>query len=197
MSTRQPIRVLVFCALAFFIGASRADTWSFEAKSSDRAFSFGATRIVLTTDARGNRQYPDFILKVFRDKELRAQYRGVAFDQVFASPDNGLFLGLSTAGIPGTAVVLFDKDGNLRLLATHGLAEFEYCSKSVTVSREWYDEKNPQVRFALESSGKEQGIFLRDCKGRTVELLDTVQKAYNRAFDQTRAETARAGQRGR
>src|SRR3989442_6564906 len=119
-------RLQALAGLSFLLLNAHADSWSYDPKASDREFKFGATRIVVTTDARENRKYPDFVLRIFSDQELRAQYRGIGFEQVFASPDNELFLGLSNRGIPDTAVVLFDKKGNLRLLATHGLAEFDY-----------------------------------------------------------------------
>jgi hypothetical protein len=189
-------RLFAFGLIVLLSTFANADTWRYKPTSADQTYTFGETRVVLTTDARKNQQFPDFILKVFRGRELQAQYRGISFDRIFAAPDNSLFLGLSNSGIPGTAVVLFDNDGNLRLLAAHGAAEFDYCAKSVTTQREWFDENNPQVKFVLEAkAGEARGIFLRDCRGRTVELTDVVLKAYNRSFDKTRAETARAGQR--
>lgn len=144
---------------------------------------FGETKIVLITDGRADRKSPDFILQVFKNDQLQAQVHNVSFDQVFPSPDGRFFVGLSNRGIPGTAVVVFNDRGAITLLASHGIAEFDYCRKSVTVEREWYDNENPQVKFNVEPTlAGSAGITLRDCHGLTVDLADVVLKAYNASY---------------
>jgi len=168
----------IAAAVLFFAGSNaHADSWNYRPVATDRTFNFGATRIVLTTDARKNQKFPDFQIQVLRDEKEQARFSGISFDELYASPDNELFLGLSNSGVPGTAVVLFSSGGRIGLLANHGLAEFDYCRKSVTLERVWYDEKSPQIRFALDGKYGAPGIYLQDCRGRTVELLHTVQKA--------------------
>jgi len=184
----------LFFLFAFIVAAkiAAADSWSFDPVKEDRVETFGSSRIVLTTDARKNSMYPDYVLSIYYKDELRAQYRGLAFQQLFASPDNSRFLGLSNRGLPGTAVVLFDKDGNLLLEVKHGLAAFNYCTESVTLVRKWFDEKKPDVKFvANEKHGGYQAITLRDCKGNTTDLIDLVLQAYNRSFQQSAASGIR------
>jgi len=176
---------IVAAALCLASSIAYADSWKYPPVATDRTFDFGATRVVLTTDARKNQKLPDFRVRVLRDGKEQALFSGVAFDELYASPDKELFLGLSNSGIPGTAVVLFSSKGRIGLLANHGLAEFDYCSKSVTLERVWYNEKSPEVRFDLDGKNGAPGIYLQDCKGRTVELLRTVQNAYARAAEQS------------
>lgn len=162
-------------------GFARADSWSFPAEVEVREFTHGSVRVVLTQDGRVNQKYPHFLFEVFDDGKRVAQVPGIGFDRLVASKDNTMFVGLSNSGIPGTAVVLFSKLGTIALLAQHGLAEFDYCSKSVTLERVWFDEESPNVRFQLEDTDPNPGIYLRDCRGQDVELLKTVQEAFARA----------------
>ncbi|WP_416757456.1 hypothetical protein ACNI65_14310 [Roseateles sp. So40a] len=176
-------------ALALAASVAHADSWKFPATTTDRTFDFDATRIVLTTDARKSQRMPDFQMRVLLAGREQARFPGVSVDQIFASPDKKVFLGLSNQGLPGTAVILFSNTGRIILLANHGLAEFDYCSKSVTLARDWYDQLKPEIRWDLDNE-KNPGIYLRDCKGQTIELLSTVQLAYARAA-QLMAKTPR------
>lgn len=172
----------VFLALALVSApTARADTWRYPPTVESKVIRHGSVRIVLTTDARQDQWYPDFTLEVFKDDEQMARIPGVAFDKLFASQDNTLFVGLSNSGLPGTAVVVFTDQGRVILLAKHGFAEFDYCQRSVTLARVWFDAERPDVRFQIGSNDGKVGIFLRNCKGQEVELLDTVQAAYAKA----------------
>lgn len=162
---------LVGALLASTVRTALADTWSFE--SSQREFKFDDEfRVVVTTDAHKDTQVPDFEVRIYSGAKLLALYPGIAFDHVIASPNRKLFVGLSNAGIPGTAAAVFTLDGRLLLLATHGLASFKYCEQSVTLLRRWYDEENPDVRF--DAAPEEGGITLRSCSGQRVSLLEVV-----------------------
>jgi len=67
-----------------------------------------------------------------------AQYKNVGFEEVFASPDNEYFLGVSNSGIPGTAFVIFNKKGNLIREEKHGfMAMSIYTEMSITLHRTW------------------------------------------------------------
>lgn len=178
--------------LAALSSIAIADSWKFDPVKKDRVETFGETKIVLTTDARKNRQYPDFVLAIYGNNELFAKYRGVSADKIFASQDNSHFLGLSNSGLPGTAVVLFDKKGNLLLEVKHRTATFDYCDESVTLIRTWFDAENPDVRFVVdEKYGGYKSITLRDCRGNTVDLMATVLKAYNTSFQRNAASGVR------
>lgn len=161
--------------------AAHADSWRYPKKVESEKFVFGSTRVVLTMDARKNQKYPDFLLQIFKDGKQVARVPGVHFEKLFASKDNHVFVGLSNRGIPGTAVVVFTSDGVVTLLARHGLAEFDYCSKSITLERVWFDEGNPSVRVQLGDQEPTPGIFLRNCSGQEIELIKTVQDAYAKA----------------
>jgi len=168
-----------------------ADSWSYPAKVSDKVFTFGDTKIVLTVDGTKDQKSPDFLFRVYENEQLRAQIHNVWFEQVFASPDRRLFLGLSNSGIPGTAAVLFDRHGSVSLLVNHGIAKFDYCEESVTVQRRWYDEANPRVDFHSDKKAKgTSGITLADCRGQIIDLGDVVLKAYNTTFQGTLRDKA-------
>jgi hypothetical protein len=51
--------------------------------------------------------------------------------------------------------------------ATRGL---HYCSWTVTNAREWFDSKNPNVRFQF-TDGKLVQVLARGCDGADVRLL--------------------------
>jgi hypothetical protein len=169
-------KVLLPFLLAGALSHARADSWNFEPTVVNREYSFGQTKVVLSSDARLNQKLPDYLLVVYESGAEVARYPGIAFDALFASPTNDLFVGLSNSGIPGTAVVVFDKTGSIRLLASHGLAEFDYCEKSVTLKRVWYDGKQTALDFELDQT--DPGIYLRNCRGQRVELLRTVMAAH-------------------
>jgi len=181
----NPLRlVLQVCLVLVSLAApplAKADSWRYPPTVESETISHGNVRIVLTTDARLNQKYPDFVLEVFNGDKHVARIPGVSFDRLFPSPDNTLFVGLSNSGLPGTAAIVFTDQGRVTLLAQHGLAEFEYCSKSVTLNRVWFDAERPDVRFRLGANETKAGIFLRDCKGQDIELVETVQSAYAKA----------------
>jgi hypothetical protein len=174
------MRALFWAVLFLAAPFAIADSWSYPAERTEKVHTFGETRIVLITDATQNHKYPDFIFQVFKNDQLQSQVHNVSFEQVFSNPGANLFVGLSNDGRPGTAVVVFNDRGAIGLLASHGIAEFDYCEKSISVQRVWYDAENPQVTFLAETKiPGAAGITLRDCRGRTVDLADVVLKAYN------------------
>src|SRR6266849_2722232 len=125
-------RAFIVVAAVAFASIAIADSWSYKPIKQDRTDEFGPIKVVLTTDATKNRQWPEFTVQVLRDGLMQAQYRGIAFERLYAAPDRSVFVGLSNGGIPGTAIVVFGPAGELRLLVDHGVAEFDYCEKSVT-----------------------------------------------------------------
>jgi hypothetical protein len=188
-------RILILASLLSAPPFALADSWNFPATRSERTFSFDDTRVVLTTDGTADRKWPDFIFQVFRKDQLQSQVHNVGFDQVFASADRKWFVGLSNRGIPNTAIVVFNDQGAITLLVPHGLAEFDYCEKSVTFERRWYDQDDPQVKFNVETKVPgAAGITLRDCRGRTVDIADVALKSYHtsyKAIMQARAKRPR------
>jgi len=65
------------------------------------------------------------------------------------------------------------------LLADHVFAKFDYCGESPTFIKEWYDAKDPQLRFPSSQfkGDKVPGITVRSCNGQTIDLLDAVNNA--------------------
>ena len=169
-----------------------ADSWKFDPIEKSKVETYGDIKIIQTTDARKDRQYPDFLLSIYVKDELLAKYKGVSFQKLFASPDNSRFVGLSNRGLPGTAVVVFDNKGNLLLEVKHALAAFDYCDESVTLVRRWYDEEKPDVQFVPdEKYGGYKEIKVRDCRGKSEDLIKLVLRAYNNSFQRTAASGGR------
>lgn len=191
-ATFRGFRILLSIIAIAFCSTAVADSWTFPAERVEKTFVFGDTKIVRIRDARTDQKFPEFTLQIFEKDQLRTQVQRVSFERIFASPDQRVFVGLSNAGIPGTAVVVFDRHGAIVLLVNHGIAQFDYCDESVTLVRRWYDEGNPQVTFP--SDGKTtgtSGITLRDCRGETVDLLDVVLKAYSTTVQRTLRDSAK------
>ena len=152
-------------------GVARGDSWSFPREITTDEYSYGDVRIIRTRDARSNEQYPEWAIHIYRGSELRALYRGVSFEVLAASDNNRVFVGISNSGLPDTAIIVFDADGNLRLLQRHVPNTFDYCQESITLVREWYDEEQPDLRFDYDDDGDFRSISVRGCKGERIDLM--------------------------
>ena len=165
-------RIALLCVLVIGIPAvSYGDSWAFEAKVTEKEYEFGKTKIVLKVDAVKDQSYPEHTLFIYLDGELMAQYKNVGFEKIFASKDSKFFLGVSNSGIPGTAFVIFDKEGNLLREEKHNfMAMSIYTEISVTLHRKWYDPEKPGVEFITD--GKRLGkVLIRSHTGKTYNLL--------------------------
>jgi hypothetical protein len=177
--------VILLSGLGLQPPAAIADSWKFDPVEKSRTETYGNIRIVQTVDGRENVRYPDFILSIHSGDQLLARYKGVRYQQLFAAPDHSLFVGLSNNGLPGTAVVVFDNRGNLLLEVKHGAAAFDYCDKSMTLVRRWYDDEKPDVQFIPDKEyGGYKAITVRDCKGKTEDLQQLVLRAWGNALRQ-------------
>lgn len=173
----------IACIASLFCSVALADSWRFDPVLWQHSETFGNSKVVKLRDARRNQVFPEFIIEVHENKQLRARLRGVAFEKLFISPDKSLFLGLSNDGLPGTAVVLFDKSGNLLLEVKHDVAAFDYCRQSSTRLREWFDAEKSMVKFVPDTEyGGYKSITLRDCHGNEVNLQEVIATAYARAI---------------
>ncbi|OFA01063.1 hypothetical protein DUGA2_43950 [Duganella sp. HH101] len=146
---------------------------------NERKFKFGDITIVQSFNSMKDPMSPEFKVRVYDKKRLLLQLSDAAFDSFYPSPNGEAVVGLSNGGWPGTAAIIFDRRGRVLLLVEHGLAEFDYCSQTSTFIKEWYDGKDPQVKFPIFDTRKTPipGITLKDCHGQTVDLLDTISKA--------------------
>ena len=166
------------CILVFFVlitaaaGRRAGDSGVFV--SGTENFKFGKTRIVQQIDASKSWAWPVFTLSIFHENELMAMYKDINCQKFFASPDNQYFLGVSNRGVPGTAFVIFDNQGNLIREEKHQFfTEPYYCSESVIMRREWYNEKNPQIQFVVEN-GRLEKLFINGCNQERYNLLNRI-----------------------
>jgi hypothetical protein len=171
------IAVAVFSLL--FSAQAHADMPSMKRTKTEQTTPFGDIKIKQSFNSTRDPMSPEFKLQLYNKGKLLLQLNDAAFDAFYAAPGGEAFVGLSNGGWPDTAVIIFDRSGRILLLARHSLARFRYCRETSTFLREWYDAKDPQVRFPQYQAGQDRppGITIRDCRGQTVDLLDTVSKA--------------------
>jgi hypothetical protein len=166
-----------------------ADTWSFPICISDdgtvvkeppKIYTFGDTRIELECDTTKSGNYLEFLLRIYDSNNLMAMYRNVAFEDIYASEDNSFFVGLSNCGIPGTAFVVFDKNGRLLrevkhqfLHASYSDYDRVYSNQSVTLVREWYDKNNVDIQFQIDQ-GRLEDVVLKGSTGLEYRLLHQI-----------------------
>lgn len=173
----------MFAVAAMMMPAfARADSWRFPAVIQTDPEQHGDITIRRIRDARKDQKYPDYSVEITRADHLLARIPGVYYEKLFAAPDGSLFVGLSNVGLPGTAVIIFDRQGRLRLEVKHGMAEFDYCEESVTLRREWFDAERPEVTFTKDPKWGSYKVNLRTCRGKDVELMTAIRDAYNRSF---------------
>lgn len=167
-----------------------ADMPSNERIRQEKNYAFGDTRIRQIFDSRKDPMGPDFIVEVRNKGRLVMRLSEVAYHQFFAAPDNELFVGLSNSGWPNSAVIIFNSRGEILLQARHGTSAFDYCATTSTFLQLWYDGRDPQVKFEPYHYGDKEvpAITLKDCHGKTVDLLDTVRKANDKGYRTLRQE---------
>lgn len=169
--TAARMRVAILATAALVPGpALLADTWSFEPTVVADEYVFGDVKIVRARDATEDQQYPEWAIAIYVADELRAFYSGLGFEHIAASPDNRIFVGISNSGLPGTAVVVFDRRGNLLLERRHDRDAFDYCERSEILVRKWYDEAEPDVRYDFDDGGGLRRLTVRGCQGELVEI---------------------------
>jgi hypothetical protein len=128
-------------------------------------------------------------VRIIDGGQVVAELDHVGFDVLTASPNASLFVGLSNQGEDPTRVVAFDRQGRVLLQVTEGAALFDYCSESVTYVRVWHGSKAEDVHF--EEGDFLPGVTLLDCRGKRVNLVETVSAALARFPREYRAAKAR------
>ena len=167
------MRIFLFIIMVYSSIAG-ADQWFYKEEIQKDEFHFGDTTIERIVDATKDNQYPEFIIKIYTNNELQALYKGLHFEDIIATNSNKVFVGVSNHGLPGKAVMIFDSEGNLREMVNHKKSLFEYCSWSVTVSREWYAKNNPSLEFEYDEKGEIKTVSARSCKGGRVDILEAL-----------------------
>lgn len=171
-------KCLTALALLLLSSAAPCDTLSGKRDIDVKVFRFGDTLIRQTYDSRRDPGSPEMKFEVYVGGQLKLLLNNALFSQFFPSPDNELIVGLSNTGWPGSAVIVFDTGGRILLWSDHLSAQFDYCFKTSTFGRVWYDAKDPQVRFpAGHAYTRMYGITLKSCKGGTIGLVEAVNGA--------------------
>lgn len=151
------VSLLILCCAC---GLLLADSWAYPRELQTKTHEFGNSKITVEIDGTGNTGFPPHAMSVFRDGAVVACIPNIAFEQVHASADQRYFVGLSNSGIPGTAFVVFDADRNLIREVNHPfMPKGIHTTMSVTVSRVWFDAREPAVEFEVDPRG------LRGCFG--------------------------------
>jgi hypothetical protein len=167
-------RLVFALAILAFAAVAAADSWQWRARTDVFEFGDGLRFEYRVRPFDGGRQAHTEVVVEKQGKRL-AGYSEMGFDRMYAAPDNGLFVAISNSGLPGTAVAVFAANGELWLYAKHDVADFDYCERSITVVRAWFDDDNPDVQFDAELGLS--GITLTDCHGKRINLQDTVAAA--------------------
>lgn len=159
------------------IGSAPAagDSVSFNKVLSEQYYAFGDIEFVRIYDGRGRR--PTWRVEVFRGGRRIATHPNASFEDIFANGANDLFVGISNFGIPGTALVQFDDDGNMLDWMDH--SSLPTCGESVTVLRNWYADERPQVVFEYTPTGADAyatDVRVLLCDGKTFFTASTVER---------------------
>jgi hypothetical protein len=99
---------------------------------------------------------------------------GAFADYIVASEDGQYIVGLSNRGAVD-AFWIRNLNGKvierkMNSPSANAWREVHYCAESVTNMREWFDIKNPNVRFQF-AGGRLAQVVVRGCDGSDVHLL--------------------------
>jgi hypothetical protein len=172
MNTCQALLASLMLAIA---PAALADSWKVKRASHTYRFRDGL-RIVTANDAARTPEAPRYRLRIFHGRKLIAEYENLGFEVLAASGDEQLFVGISNYGFPGTAAVVFDRQGRILLeewhpagFALRAQAPLRYCGFTVTETRNWFDAESPELQFGPD--GSMESITLRGCRGDRIQLV--------------------------
>jgi len=182
MNCHRTLKPAVYASLLLSIlnAGALADSWSFRKEKTETVHQFGKTKILRIVDATNDQQYPSFTVDIYTDDQLVGRYGNVSFDQIFSSKDNSLFVGLSNNGLPGTAILIFDSSGNLKLEIKHGLGHFRYCEESASLVRTWFSAEHADFAFEYAEGNEIKDMTLRLCDGKLASLNSVIENAYNK-----------------
>jgi hypothetical protein len=184
-------RIGLACAFMLLCASAIADSWNLRA--SQRTYHFrNGLRIVVTNDAARIPRVPRYHVRIYHGRRLRVQHDHLGFEVLAASPDQKTFVGISNHGFPGTAAVVFDRNGRILLQAWHSRtmnSVLRYCQQSMTVRRHWFDEENPELQFGPD--GSIDSITLRGCHGDRIRLVEELDNGLKRIKAQEDEERVR------
>lgn len=151
------------------------DSWlPYEPERKVTDFEFGETTIRRVVDATRDQMFPSFSIDVVTAGKLVGRYGGISFEYIQATDDNKVFVAISNGGLPSTALIVFDADGNIRVLLDHRVDDyrFEYCDESVTLVKEWFDSSDPELTFVQDDLGDD--VHIRSCGGEMLSLRELI-----------------------
>jgi len=181
-------RIIFLILIVLDCSTCDADTWAYPKENKVEEFHFGSIKIVRRIDSTKNQQYPYFSVEMYEQDKLVAKYPGLSFQTLKSDKYNKVFVGLSNSGLPGTAVFILHSTGYMSMLVRHDFFQPDYCDRSVTLVRVWYDAKNPDIQFKYKKNTDNTenlaGITFRNCNGEKVDLMDTIIKGYQKTIDE-------------
>jgi hypothetical protein len=167
MKRLLPAAVLILATAS----AATADKWKLDPEVKDTDYKFGEAKIMLHYDTTKDQYFPEYTLRIFQKDKPAAELAGVGFEHVYASPDNAFFVGVSNRGLIKDAYVIFDRQGKILKRQPHDPKKVSYKSFSVTLIREWCDEKKPEAKFEV-AGGVLRNVTINGADGKRVSLLD-------------------------
>jgi hypothetical protein len=178
-------RARIWFGLAMLCIGSPAigDSWTIKAGKTVHRFAAGFKVIVVNESAR-TPMAPRYYVRIKQGLRTIAHLEGLGFEVLAASPDERLFVGISNSGFPGTAAVVFDRQGNVLWERRHqgGFGMYpvlRYCQRSITRARVWFDDERPELQFG--ASGTPDSITLRGCDGNRIHLVREFEEGVLRA----------------
>jgi hypothetical protein len=148
----------------------KADSWMLPPEVKETNYVFGSTEIILHYDSMGEPLYPKYTLTIKNKGKTASTHPDIGFQQLFASPDNAYFLGVSNSGLMEDAYVIFNAKGKIIKRQRHDPSKVSYQTMSISLVRRWYDAGNPGVKFAI-TNGMLRDVTIRAGDGKVVSLL--------------------------
>lgn len=172
-------QAIILLACVVLPQLSFCDTFGIRERDDSHKEIFGETTLLIRSHYEKGMGLPDQSVTMIRNG---TKIGVIPFfgDELFVSPDNKYFLTLSNSGLCKIAYLIFDNEGNIIRLSyqdTHLAKQQEneypviYHSRSITVTREWYNAKDPKVDFIV-NDGKLMDVKINDPKNKRISLLD-------------------------
>jgi len=182
-----------------------ADSWRPPEVTTVETKNFDHIKIVTSRIGSKDQEYtPNMFENTFLDiyrkydeKEVHV-YRGISSHIEIYSSEKvkdymQYFLGVSNTGL-AKAIIVFDQSGNVIVDINHNATSqspFNYCRESSTLSKQWFDYKNPEVNFLfkdIEEKSKNgkmtrkskvlRDIEINSCDGKRLSIKKIMDKYF-------------------
>lgn len=172
-------RILYVVMALLISNYSWADTWRFDKELKSDDFKFGEVVLTRIVDTRENQSYPEYFLRVKVNGEEEALYKNLTFSKAESFGNGKYILGVSNSGPSSFAYFIIDSSGNLLRTVNHS-KHINYCEQSVTLRREWVNDKDLDIKEEYESMENEfepknpyvflTSVTVKACNGKRVEI---------------------------